>query len=92
MKIPHSVILITCCLIGGLSGCTNQGLALRDSGPHAGSTNTVGRDRLAQRDSYIDHHYKTQLKSGRASNEEEARALASLEWERQKYRSKLESQ
>jgi hypothetical protein len=64
---------------GALCGCQNTG------------TQTAGnparpRDAFAaqvERQSYVDGNYQQQLKTGRAKNEKEARALAALEWETQ---------
>lgn len=92
MKATLSVILLMGGMIAVLAGCTNRGLALRDTGPHSGRAPSAGVDRLKNRDAYINSHYEMQLKTGRADNEEEARALASLEWERLKNRGKLETQ
>ena len=64
-----------------LSGvlCSCQGTA-----PQAVHTPTQPLDAFAaqrERQSYIDSNYQQQLKTGRAGNEKEARALAALEWE-----------
>ena len=75
-----------------LLGCTNQGLALRDTGSHSGRSISARSDRLKNREAYINSHSEMQLKTGRANNEEEARALAALEWERLRNRGALESQ
>ncbi len=74
------------------TGCTNHGLAMRDTGPHFGGKTTRSTDRLSDREDYINSNYRMQLATGRASNEEEARALASSDWERMRHRGKLETE
>lgn len=87
MKAILSALLCVGLLSGVVTGCSNPGLAMREPVSNFEQGKIRSSDRIRDRERYIDKSYQTQLDSGRAKNEEEARALAGLEWERVQHRS-----
>ena len=71
----------------GVAGCTNPGLAMREPGSDFERGKMKSSNRIRDREHYVDKSYQMQLETGRAKNEEEARALAALEWEQVRHRS-----
>lgn len=80
------------CLIGGLifiTGC--------QSSDRSSQTSRLQEPRRAvsnfqQRAAYVEQNYELQLKTGRAKNEKEARALSALEWEHVRNRADNQTQ
>ncbi len=80
-----AILLALLCvgLLGGVvAGCSNPGLAMREPVSDFEQGKMRSADRMRERKHYVDRSYQRQIESGRAKNEEEARALAGLEWER----------
>lgn len=92
MKAILSALLCVGLLGGVVSGCSNPGLAMREPRSDFEQAKIRSSDRASDREHYVDHSYQRQLDSGRAKNEEEARALAGLEWERVRHRSDSQTQ
>ncbi len=92
MKTPAPVVFVAvlASLLGIVSGCSNPGLALRDTQSEFNRRANV--DRLKERTDYVNSNYQMQLKTGRAQNEKEARALAALDYERLRHRGSLETE
>jgi len=87
MKAILSALLCVGVWGGVVAGCSNPGLAMREPGSDFAQGNISASDRTNDRKHYVDHSYQRHLDSGRAKNEDEARALAGLEWERVRHRS-----
>jgi len=86
MKAILSALLCVGLLSGVFAGCSNPGLAMRGPVSDFEQSKIRSSDRVKDREHYVENRYKMQIESGRAKNEEEARALAGLEWERVRHR------
>lgn len=63
------------------AGCQHAGHSAR---PDSRSSRTASTDAFArgeERKAYVDAHYEQVLKSGRAANADQARAVAGLDWD-----------
>jgi|GEM_PF-1183343 len=87
MKAILSALLCVGLWSGVFAGCSNPSLAMREPVSDIERSKIRSSDRVKDRELYVENRFKMQIESGRAKNEEEARALAGLEWERVRHRS-----
>lgn len=86
MRFPrHIVVLLG--LAGLLGGCHTQRQTART--PTYTQTAETPEARYQRRSDYVDQHYRYYVDTGRAQNEQQAKALAGYQWDRTEQQQRL---